>query len=137
MNLLSEANKLNQVYHAPGDTAANIVGSLQALNGVACVLASYLRLVGTGTPTVELVCAEDSAGSTNLTVVKTMAAVPNAPQDVAYLEATIEEIKTALATAEYAGVQVTEATGTDTSAIAVLSGDVANKKAGNIADIVA
>lgn len=108
--------------HDPGATSALITTPdggttkrLVTIGDYASFFVQVMATIATGGPTlVEIVCSDDSAGSTNLTQVKTSGTVAaDAVGDIVSLEATVEEIRAASATAQYVAARITCANSAD------------------------
>jgi hypothetical protein len=103
-----------------------------------CILASFVRTVGTSAVTLEIQASAASDGSSPVSVVtKTFAAQPDAVGDVAFLEATTNDILKAGVGLRYVSAVVSVATGTDEGVVTYILGDAQHKQAGLTADVVA
>lgn len=95
--------------------------SIAGLGGLRAVLAGLFRSVGTGAATsFRIFVADNAEGTTNpVNVVShALGSAPDAVGDTLWLEASAEQIRAASSAAQYVGVKVTLATGTDECVIA-------------------
>ena len=113
--------------HDPGTAAATIVtpngGTTKRMVAMTnyegfAAIAMASTLTGAGITKMELVCSEDSAGATNLTVIKDSGTVAaDAVGDYVVLETSADEIQSQLATAMFVGVRLTLADAADEAVV--------------------
>lgn len=99
----------------PGDTAVTEIAWVD-MRDFSNIAVSFVRTIGTGAITFDLIANDQSDGSGTDTVIKThaVASEPNALMDTIWLEATADEIGAGgTGPARYVTARVSTATGTD------------------------